>query len=143
MKKILVPVDNVESTKALEIAKEFALKFDSELVIIHVKRLFENEAHLTWDFDEVQSQKVRDALQAYAREVVDKTSEYFEGTGIPVTTEIVKGHIASEICDYADKHNCDMILINSHGHGAIERFLIGGTTSRVVHHSKVPVLVVR
>jgi nucleotide-binding universal stress UspA family protein len=143
MKKILIPVDETESKKALETAKEFALKFDSELIIVHVKRRFEVDATIPWNYDAVQNDDVKKAIHDYARNIVDKTADFFKGTGINVTTEILDGHIASEICDFAEKNGCDLILINSHGHNAVERFLIGGVTSRVVHHSKVPVLIVR
>jgi len=143
MKKILIPVDEKESVKTMEAAKEMALKFDAELVILHVKRLFEVDSHLPWNFEEVVSSEAREAIEEYSQEVVDKAAKYFADTDIKVSTELVKGHISAQICDYAEENGCDMIMISSHGHGAVERFLIGGVTSRVVHHSKVPVLVVR
>lgn len=143
MKKILIPVDEKESVKTLEAAKDMALKFDSELIIVHVKRLFEVEDHLPWNFDEIVNPEVREALEDYARATVDKAAEYFADTGIKVSTKVLKGHIASQICDFAEDNGCDLIMINSHGHGAVERFLIGGVTSRVVHHATVPVMVVR
>tara|TARA_Y100000588_G_C13912439_1_gene777775 strand:- start:26 stop:457 length:432 start_codon:yes stop_codon:yes gene_type:complete len=143
MKKILIPIDEKESVKTMELAKEYASKFGAELVIIHVKRRFEVDGHVPWNFDQVKEPEIRKAVEDYARTTVEKAADYFKDTGIKVTTEILNGHIASEICDYADNNGCDLIMISSHGHGAVERFLIGGVTSRVVHHSNVPVLVVR
>jgi len=143
MKKILIPIDEKENVKTMEAAKDLALKFDSELVLLHVKRKFEINSHLPSDFDEIKNPEVKKALEEYALGVVDKAAEYFEGTNVKVTTEVIKGHIASEICDYADANQCDLIMISSHGHGAAERFLIGGVTSKVVHHANVPVMVIR
>ncbi len=37
MKKILIPIDEKENVKTMEAAKDLALKFDSELVLLHVK----------------------------------------------------------------------------------------------------------
>ncbi len=143
MKKILIPVDEKESLKTIELAKEMATNFDAEIVILHVKRMFEVESKLPWNIEEVADEKALKAIEEYTQDIVDKVAKYFKDTKIKVTTEIVKGHIAAEICDYAERNGCDMIMINSHGHGAVERFLIGGVTSRVVHHSTVPVMVVR
>ena len=43
----------------------------------------------------------------------------------------------------ADKRNCDLIVMGSHGHGVIEEAIIGSTARKVVRRAKKPVLVVR
>lgn len=143
MKKILIPVDETVCQKTVDLAKDMATKYGSEIVILHVKHLFEVMSHPYADVDPELNPEVYEALMKYAEDIVVKASEYFEGTGIKVSTEVLKGNAASEICDYAEKNNCDLIMISSHGHGALERFLIGGVTSKVVHHATVPVMVVR
>jgi len=52
------------------------------------------------------------------------------------------GPAAEEIIRCADELKADLIVIGSHGHGAVERILIGGTTERVVRHAHCPVLVI-
>jgi len=52
------------------------------------------------------------------------------------------GSAAEEILRFAEEIKADLIVIGSHGHGALERMLIGGTTERVVRHAHCPVLVV-
>ncbi len=123
--------------------KRLGLKVWLRLVLLHVKRRFEIDSHLPSDFNEIENPEVKKALEDYAVGVVDKAAEYFKDTSIKVSKEVIKGHIASQICDYAEENKCDLIMISSHGHGAAERFLIGGVTSRVVHHANVPVMVIR
>lgn len=62
-----------------------------------------------------------------------------------ITDEILvtKGHPADEILTQAEKRNCDLIVMGTHGHGILEDALIGSTARRVVRRSKKPVLVVR
>jgi nucleotide-binding universal stress UspA family protein len=43
----------------------------------------------------------------------------------------------------ARARKCDAIVMASHGHGAIGDLILGSVTSRVLAHSKIPVLVTR
>ena len=43
----------------------------------------------------------------------------------------------------ARKSGCDAIVMASHGHGGITATILGSQTSRVLAHSKIPVLVIR
>jgi nucleotide-binding universal stress UspA family protein len=43
----------------------------------------------------------------------------------------------------AKKHNCDLIVMASHGRKGIKRLLLGSETQHVLTHSHIPVLVLR
>lgn len=62
-----------------------------------------------------------------------------------VTDEIVvtRGHPVTEILEQAEKRNCDLIVMGTHGHGLLEDALMGSTAQRIVRRSQKPVLVVR
>jgi len=63
---------------------------------------------------------------------------------LPVEVAVLEDHAtARAICDYADEHGADLIVIGSHGRGGMERWLIGSVAERVVRHAKVNVFVVR
>ncbi len=49
---------------------------------------------------------------------------------------------AMAICDYADQHDIDLIVVGSHGRTGLTRFLIGSVAEKVVRHAHHPVLVV-
>jgi nucleotide-binding universal stress UspA family protein len=57
-----------------------------------------------------------------------------------VTLEHASAPLA--ICDYADKHDIDTIVIGTHGRTGIPRFLIGSVAEKVVRHASCPVFVV-
>jgi len=61
------------------------------------------------------------------------------------TDEIIveRGDPVQQILKVADERNCDLIVMGSHGHGALEEALIGSTAKKVIRRSKKPVLVVR
>jgi len=47
------------------------------------------------------------------------------------------------ILKVARKRKCDAIVMSSHGRGALGGLLLGSETTRVLAHSKIPVIVVR
>jgi len=53
------------------------------------------------------------------------------------------GNRAEKIMKVASKHRADLIVMGAKGLGAIDRFLLGSVSTRVVQHSSCSVLVVR
>ena len=46
-----------------------------------------------------------------------------------------------EIIAAAEQHQCDLILMASHGRSGFDKFLMGSETQKVLEHTKLPVLV--
>ena len=61
------------------------------------------------------------------------TSEHLVETGDPGTI----------ICAVAERMAADVVIIGSHGHGWLQRVLIGSVSNHVLHHAPCPVLVMR
>jgi nucleotide-binding universal stress UspA family protein len=51
-----------------------------------------------------------------------------------VETDAVRG-----ILDYAAQHRCDLIVMPTHGHGALHRLVLGSVTAEVFRHAPCPV----
>ena len=63
---------------------------------------------------------------------------------VPVELAVIADHApARAICDYAENHGVDLIILGSHGRGGMERWLIGSVAERVVRHAACNVYVVR
>ena len=63
---------------------------------------------------------------------------------VEVELAVVEDHApARAICDYANAHGVDLIVVGSHGRGGMERWLIGSVAERVVRHAHANVYVVR
>ena len=62
-----------------------------------------------------------------------------------ITDEILveSGNPVEKILETANKRNCDIIVMGSHGHGGFVEALIGSTAWKVLRQSKKPVLVVK
>jgi len=53
------------------------------------------------------------------------------------------GEPGDEIADHARKGGFDLMVMGSHGHGALARLVLGSVTSRVLASCEVPLLIVR
>ncbi len=60
-----------------------------------------------------------------------------------IKTEVVKGHAAEAITEFAAKHGVDLIIISTHGRSGISRWVWGSVADRVLQASWVPVFMVR
>lgn len=63
--------------------------------------------------------------------------------GVSFETEIVLGSPASAVCDLAEAHGCDLIVVGARGMGVMRAAVIGSVSQAVVHQSNLPVLVVK
>tara|TARA_Y100000588_G_C14180508_1_gene893427 strand:+ start:201 stop:626 length:426 start_codon:yes stop_codon:yes gene_type:complete len=141
MKKILVPVDGMETCqKTFETAISLANSFGSELVVLYVKPVIDPLSHPSYVALEEHSDI---HIEDIANNIAKKATQKLQGEGRKVSTVIDSGDPASTIIDVASRENCDMIVMCTHGMGAVKRFFLGSVTNKVVHHAEVPVLVVR
>jgi nucleotide-binding universal stress UspA family protein len=85
-------------------------------------------------------------------EIVRKTAmRHFEAlrkaaatAGVECRCEYAEGRYPYEkIVKAAEKNRCDLIVMASHGRRGISRLILGSETTKVLAHSKVPVLVER
>ena len=60
-----------------------------------------------------------------------------------ITTIIIEGSPKSVILNEAETFDADLIVVGSHGHGAVERFLLGSVSQAVALHAKCSVEIVR
>lgn len=136
--KILVATDGSEgSENAIRFTSKLAIESDSSITLLHVipKIGTTKEDIIALLKEELGSPE--EAGKKYLDEGV-KIAEDFD---IKADTKLLDGDPLEEILKEVD--NFDLIVIGSHGLGAIDRFLLGSVSSELVHKSKVPVLVVR
>jgi nucleotide-binding universal stress UspA family protein len=60
-----------------------------------------------------------------------------------VSTVTRASNVAHAITEYANGNPVDLIIVGTHGRGAVSRFLMGSVAERVVRSAPCPVLTVR
>ena len=62
---------------------------------------------------------------------------------IAVARELRVGAPAETIVEFAREHNCDLIVMGTHGRTGLSHLLMGSVAENVVRHAPCPVMVVR
>ena len=83
--------------------------------------------------------QVRAERERFAQELVTRG----RSMGVLVDFLVWEGDPGEAIIDAAQAEGADMIVVGSHGRGAVGRFLIGSVSDHVVRNASCPVLVVR
>jgi nucleotide-binding universal stress UspA family protein len=81
--------------------------------------------------------------QDEAKKVLQPIERFLARHEIPFKTKWVVGHASDEIVALAQKEKANMIVMGTHGHGALGRAILGSVAQKVVSQSKVPVLLVK
>jgi nucleotide-binding universal stress UspA family protein len=143
---ILVPIDFSEHSKrTVSYATRIATRYNSTIYLLHVFQIPDYVvtpyARRKQNSAEVQSQV--DAAEQDARENLEAFAQELSNRGIKVQPFLRVGYPFDEIVLMAKHFDIDLIIIGSHGRGAISRLLVGSTAERVVEHAPCPVLVVK
>lgn len=62
---------------------------------------------------------------------------------VPAETRVEVGEPGATICDVAAEVGANVVVLGSHGHGWLQRVLLGSVSHHVLHHAPCPVLVMR
>lgn len=62
--------------------------------------------------------------------------------GLLVLPVVLFGTPHVEVGRYLENHGADLMVVGSHGHGPVRRFLLGSVADRLVRTARCPVLVV-
>jgi nucleotide-binding universal stress UspA family protein len=86
----------------------------------------------------------RQRADALAKKVLAPAARLAEKFGVRCETLAVNAAQPwSGVLHAAQRRNCDLIVMASHGRRGLARALLGSETQRVLTHTRVPVLVVR
>jgi nucleotide-binding universal stress UspA family protein len=86
----------------------------------------------------------RSALKAAKNSVENAAKILHEkNPSLTITTAVIEGVPKNVILEEAETFGADLIILGSHGHGIVERFLLGSVSLAVVLHAKCSVEIVR
>ena len=138
-KTILVPIDFSESSDhALACARSFAQTFGATIHVLHVIPDPHSQA---WSIEATGMNlgSLTETWEADAKERLDR----LELGDLPSERATKIGQPHQEIIKYAAVNNVDLIVMGTHGRGAIEHMLLGSVAEKVVRTASCPVLTVR
>lgn len=88
-------------------------------------------------------EEMYEIMKKEGEKAVYDIKERGEAAGVEVREVLWEGHPSTEIINFAEKNDIDLIVMGTLGKTGLDRFLLGSVAEKVVRNSKVPVLVVR
>ncbi|MUW15943.1 universal stress protein [Halorubrum sp. CBA1125] len=144
--RILIPTDGSDvAESAVDHALDLAEKYDAEVHALYVVDI--DSVHLSLGTEQVdrlrqgrfgEMEELKERAEAATAAVADRAAE----RGIEVVEHVSGGRPHKLIADYAEDHDCDLIVMGSHGRSGVRRALLGSVTERTLRSTHVPVLVV-
>lgn len=145
MDKVLVPLDFSDASgNLLAVAEDAARARGAALHLLHVIEPMPEAAGLGTDPAMVQMQTAEDldAEKRLEAERLRQLSEGVEARGVPCTSEVRFGLPADEILEAAGSTGARLLVMGSHGHGALYHLFTGSVVTGVLRRIDCPVLVV-
>jgi nucleotide-binding universal stress UspA family protein len=141
MIRMLLPVDDsAESRHSVDV---FLKKLDCyrekpELHLLNVQPPLRGD---------ISSFLKAELIEQYHRDegmkAIEPMRQRLEAAGFVPKVHVVVGHVAETIVRFATELDCDQIVMGSRGLGSAGSWFLGSTVTRVLHQSRVPVLVMR
>ena len=152
IRRILVPTDfSATADEALEYARLLAARFGASLQLLHVlddpfvTEGLAAEAYIT-EAPTFRTAMLRDAQNRLGHRVVPvrEASEVEGRPGIAaIDSEVLFGHGARTIAEYAADRAVDLIVMGTHGRSGVAHLLLGSVAERLVRTAPCPVLSVK
>ena len=78
-----------------------------------------------------------------AAKVLDPVAKFLNRHDVKLKTTFKVGPAGETIAAFAESGKFDLLIMGSHGHGALGNLVIGSVATKVLASCKVPVLLVR
>ncbi len=143
LKNILVGVDfSVPSDIAMRYGRGLAEAFDASLHLLHV---MEDVVAHAWAAEVYVAALpgLHEEMEKAARERLDQLLTAEETEKLRAKVSLRTGTAFVEIIGYAKSENVDLIVLGTHGRGAIAHMMLGSVAEKVVRKAPCPVLTVR
>jgi len=142
-KRILVPTDGSDITaKAVDTAIGLAKSLGARLYTISVKEPFPYSA--ISEMQPTPPHEFFDAQERIAARRIQQVREACDAASVPCEAHTIEAlHPWEAIIEHAQRMECDLLVMASHGRRGVTALLLGSETQKVLTHSKLPVLVVR
>ena len=146
-KHILIPTDGSPlSLKAIKVGARLAKSFKAKVTALYVVRPYQpppgSEGILYADL--FSPARYAEQMKKISGEAMAKVQRVAKGEKVDCETVALTERTPWQgIVKTARTRKCDLIVMASHGRRGLEGLLLGSETTKVLTHSKTPVLVCR
>ena len=141
--KILIPLDGSPfAERILPYVERFITVPDTEIILLRViepiqSYIMSHEAMPLIEYYE--DTPMREHAEAYLTKIKDE----LRNLGLRAHAQVMKGDVASSICDVANAQDIDLIAMTTHGRTGMSRWALGSVADRVIRTACQPIFLVR
>jgi nucleotide-binding universal stress UspA family protein len=137
IKKILVPLDGSKnSVKALDMAISLSSHYSASITAVYI---FDLPASLEYAALDPVGQNLKKKIH----QIMNLAKLRATRNHVPFKQIVKHGKIGPDIINIAKKGKFDIIVIGKRGISSIGELFLGSISHYVVHHSKIPVIIVK
>jgi len=136
-KRILVPLEHSPADDTiLRHITGLAKLCGSEVVLLHVAD--------GWVARNIMQLNLRESEEMKEdRAYLERVCAELRGAGVEADAVLAAGDPAKEIAAAAEREQCDLIAMATHGHRLLEDVVRGSTATALRHITRIPILMVR
>jgi universal stress protein A len=136
-RRILVPLEHTGTDAAIvDHVRDLAKMSGGSVVFIHVAD--------GWAARNANSLTLRESEEMRTdRQYLEAICDRFEAGGVQAECILAGGDPSKEIAAAAEREDCDLIAMSTHGHRFIKDVIYGSVANEVRHLTRIPVLLVR
>ncbi|XP_043711104.1 universal stress protein PHOS34-like [Telopea speciosissima] len=83
-------------------------------------------------------------LKTIATRVIEKAKKICISKSVnDLLVEMVEGDARNVLCEAVEKHHASILVVGSHGYGAIKRAVLGSVSDYCAHHAHCSVMIVK
>ena len=139
--KILISVDLSEATqRVLQVAARIAQALSGEAWVLHVAEPDPDFVGYDAGPEVVRDQVAREFRDEHRK--VQKYADELRDGGIKATALLIQGPIVETVLKEAERLDADLLIVGSHGFGAVYDLLVGSVSRGILKEADIPVLVV-
>lgn len=141
MKIILVPVDLSDVTeRVVDQARRLAQVMGARVTLLHVAPAEPEFVGFDPGPPSVRAAEAQHLATEHRKTQALKGR--LEDAGLQATALVVQGYPVEKIVQEAERLAAGLIVMGSHGHGALHHLLVGSVTEGVLRKARCPVVVV-
>lgn len=139
--KILVATDfSAHADRALAYAADLSVKYEAPIVLVHV---YANPVMALPDGYVIMTAPDLSELLTALHDGLRKAEARARQLGVAhVESKLIEGVAWREIVGTAKETGCDLVVVGTHGRGAVTHLVLGSVAEKVVRKAECPVLTV-
>lgn len=139
--KILVAIDFSKVTERIvDVVAAIPGRESAEVFLLHVAAPEPDFVGYEAGPEVVRNQVAAELRREHER--LQELADQLRDAGIATTAIMIPGSTVETIFAQARKRGAELLVIGSHGHGAVFDLLFGSVSEKIVRRSSIPVLVV-